>query len=76
MFAKLKKKIAEEEGVDEGELTAKVTPGGAQRKSSRENARRAGETSPASLSPWGSTSSLASSVSATPTSAKKVRNQS
>ncbi|KAJ8038628.1 Golgin subfamily A member 1 [Holothuria leucospilota] len=71
MFAKLKKKIAEEEGVDEGELKNKVTPGGAQRKSSRDYSRRPGETSPASLSPWGSTSSLASNTSATPTSTKK-----
>ncbi|XP_041481592.1 golgin subfamily A member 1-like isoform X2 [Lytechinus variegatus] len=63
MFAKLKKKIAEEEGVQEGELKRSAgQPGGTTGR--RESLRRAGESS-SSLNSWGSTSSLSGASAAT-----------
>eukprot|EP00057_Strongylocentrotus_purpuratus_P001834 XP_003723292.1 PREDICTED: golgin subfamily A member 1 isoform X1 [Strongylocentrotus purpuratus] len=79
MFAKLKKKIEEEEGVPEGDLKRSTSQAG-RTTGRRESLRRAGE-STSSLNSWGSTSSLtgASPASATPkqndVSAKKEKLQ-
>lgn len=66
MFAKLKKKIEEEEGVPEGDLKRSTSQAG-RTTGRRESLRRTGE-STSSLNSWGSTSSLtgASPASATP----------
>ncbi|XP_071487344.1 golgin subfamily A member 1-like [Diadema antillarum] len=59
MFAKLKKKIVEEEGVAENDLKRSTSQTGQGR---RESLRRAGESS-TSLNSWGSTSSLSGASS-------------